>query len=312
MYRSARRSSGPGDAGARQVAPPVRPSEVGSFSAVETVWKFIPKMAGTPACFVPLWSRPSISLRIAVTLNESYSIVAALSEVQSSPAGKPIASHLTKGSGSNGVDTVYFVDTTGKACPNGVGVPQPGAALPDSPLSFDPTQLQKSGLPSNMCVLSGFPTTLAKSSSSTAFPFGIWFANPTTLYVADEGNGSATFSTATGTFTDNAATGLPWSPAIDGLRIITGRVNRDGTATIWAVTSTVSGSGDQGADPNQLVSITDRLGATSSGNERFETVAPSRYGQVVRGVSLAPNSAHHARMAGRVAAGLWPDAQAVR
>src|SRR5215469_16553879 len=36
---------------------------------------------------------------------------------------------------------------------------------------------------------------------------------------------------------DNAATGLPWTPATDGLRNITGRVNRDGTATIWAVTS---------------------------------------------------------------------------
>ena len=32
--------------------------------------------------------------------------------------------------------------------------------------------------------------------------------------------------------------------------------------TIWAITSTVSGGGDQGADPNKLVEITDRLGAT--------------------------------------------------
>jgi hypothetical protein len=54
----------------------------------------------------------------------------------------------------------------------------------------------------------------------------------------------------------NPATGLPWSPATDGLRNITGRVNRDGTATIWAITSTVSGSGDQGAEPNKLVAIT--------------------------------------------------------
>src|ERR1700760_624591 len=46
--------------------------------------------------------------------------------------------YLTKGSGSNGVDTLYFVDTTGKACPNGVGGPQPGAPLPTSPLAFDP------------------------------------------------------------------------------------------------------------------------------------------------------------------------------
>ena len=37
---------------------------------------------------------------------------------------------------------------------------------------------------------------------------------------------------------DNSATGLPWAPATDGLRNITGRVNRDGTVTIWAITST--------------------------------------------------------------------------
>jgi hypothetical protein len=62
---------------------------------------------------------------------------------------------------------------------------------------------------------------------------------------------------------NNPATGLPWSPATDGLRNLTGRVNGDGTVTIWAITSTVSGNGDQGADPNQLVMITDTLSATS-------------------------------------------------
>jgi hypothetical protein len=243
--------------------------------------------------------------------------------------------YLTKGSGSNGVDTLYFVDTTGKACPNGVGVPQPGAQLPTSPLSFDPSQLQTNGLPSNMCVLSGFPTTLAKSKSNTSFPFGVWFANPHTLYLADEGDGTATFSTASGQYADaaaqttaglqkwvfdstsqswhraytlqaglnlgqpynvpgypvgdNAATGLPWAPATDGLRNITGRVNRDGTVTVWAVTSTVSGSGDQGADPNQLLSITDDPSATTPGSERFTQVIAPRYGRVLRGVALAPD-----------------------
>jgi len=49
------------------------------------------------------------------------------------------------------------------------------------------------------------------------------------------------------------------NPATDGLRNITGKVNGDGTVTIWAVTSTVSANGDQGADPNMLVSITDTL-----------------------------------------------------
>ena len=81
---SARVSSGPGVPAL--VYPPVSPSDVGSFSAVETVWKFIPKTAGVPTFSAPEWSRPSISFRTAATLNESYSAVSALSVVQSSPA----------------------------------------------------------------------------------------------------------------------------------------------------------------------------------------------------------------------------------
>ena len=183
--------------------------------------------------------------------------------------------YFTKGSGSNGVNTVYFLDTTGKACPNGTGVPAPGAKLPTTPLAFDPATVDTDGLPSNMCILNGFPTLLAKSDNGVSFPFGIWFANPHTLYVADEGDGDNTFDPTSGTYTDaaaqtdaglqkwvfdpsagawehvdtlsagldlgqpytvrgyptgdNAATGLPWSPATDGLRNITGRVNRNGS-----------------------------------------------------------------------------------
>ncbi len=55
--------------------------------------------------------------------------------------------YYTKGSGSNGVNTVYFVDTTGKACPNGVGLPAANAKLPTTPLTFDPAALQTTGLP---------------------------------------------------------------------------------------------------------------------------------------------------------------------
>ena len=61
--------------------------------------------------------------------------------------------------------------------------------------------------------------------------------------------------------------------------------------SIWAVTSTVSGGGDQGADPNQLVEITDSLKATSrasASREQFRTVVPALYDQVVRGVSFTP------------------------
>ena len=242
--------------------------------------------------------------------------------------------YLTKGSGSNGINTVYFIDTTGTACPSGVGVPAAGATLPTSPIAYDPSLLQTQGVtPYNMCVLKGFPTTLAKTS--TAFPFGIWFANADTLYVADEGSGDNTFSTSSGTYTnaaaqttaglqkwvfngsswtlaytlsgglnlgipytvkgypagDNAVTGLPWAPSTDGLRNITGRVNRNGTVSIWAITSTVSGGGDQGADPNKLVEITDDLAATAPGaREQFATVRSAGFGEVLRGVSFTPGT----------------------
>jgi hypothetical protein len=90
---------------------------------------------------------------------------------------------------------------------------------------------------------------------------------------------------------DNAATGLPWAPATDGLRNITGRVNRDGTVTVWAVTSTVSGGGDQGADPNKLVAVTDRPPAAApAAGESFRTVRAAGYGQVLRGVSFTPGT----------------------
>ena len=97
-----------------------------------------------------------------------------------------------------------------------------------------------------MCILNGFNTELAKTSTNS-FPFGLFFANPATLYVAD--------------------------------------------GTIWAITSTVSGSGDQGADPNKLVTITDPLSATSPvAGESFRTIRAAGFGEVLRGVSFTPGS----------------------
>jgi hypothetical protein len=251
--------------------------------------------------------------------------------------------YYTKGSGGNGVNTVYFVDTTGQVCDDthGVGLPAAGASLPLSPLAYnpDPAVLQAKGLdPNNMCVLNGFPTAL---KTKTSFPFGIWFANDHTLYVADEGNGTVgktvanfytpatTQTTAglqkwvlvsgkwtlaytlkaglnlgipytvpgypTGNNSGVGGTGFPWAPATDGLRNITGVVNGD-TATIYAVTSTVSGSGDQGADPNKLVAITDSLtagGPNPPAGESFITVRTAGSGEVLRGVSWTPGSAKH-------------------
>ena len=241
--------------------------------------------------------------------------------------------YYSKGSGGNGVNTVYWVDPTLTVCNdnNGIGVPPSGATLPTAPLAYDPSKLQTEGLdPNNMCVLKGFPVAL---KSKTSFPFGIWFANATTVYVADEGNGDNTYSNgmytvAAGQTTaglqkwifdsnkgqwnlayvlqsglqlgvpytvanyptgNNPATNLPWSPGTDGLRNITGVVNGDGTATIYAITSTVSGNGDQGADPNRLVVIADQISATSlPPDEKFSIFDSANNLEVLRGVSFTP------------------------
>src|SRR6202795_4638612 len=52
-----------------------------------------------------------------------------------------------------------------------------------------PIPTGKAGLPSNMCILSGFPSTPNKTATTRSFPFGIWFADANTLYAADEGDG---------------------------------------------------------------------------------------------------------------------------
>ena len=83
--------------------------------------------------------------------------------------------------------------------------------------------------------------------------------------------------------------GLPWAPATDGLRNISGHVNGNGTVTIYATTSTVSGSGDEGADPNKVVAITDVLGSTSGADERFTTIRPATSGVRYGGVAVLPN-----------------------
>ena len=74
-----------------------------------------------------------------------------------------------------------------------------------------------------------------------------------------------------------------------GLRNLTGVVNDDGTVTLWATTSTSSASGDNGADPNKVVRITDRLSATSLtgavSREAFRTIAGPTYGTAYRGVA---------------------------
>src|SRR5262249_18793848 len=166
-------------------------------------------------------------------------------------------------------------------------------------------------------ILPGFPTSLAKSAGAI-HPFGIWFADASTLYVADEGSGKASDASTNpdsglqkwvrvnGNWqrayvlqnglnlgVQYGINGYPTSlnPATGGLRNITGRVNDDGTVTTWAVTATVSANADPGGDPNKLVSITDVMTNTDptvAATEQFTTVRSAGFGEVLRGVSFAP------------------------
>jgi len=53
----------------------------------------------------------------------------------------------------------------------------------------------------------------------------------------------------------------------------------------------VSGSGDQGADPNKLVVITDTIATTTlPATETSSAVRPAGFGEVLRGVSFTPGT----------------------
>jgi hypothetical protein len=215
--------------------------------------------------------------------------------------------YVSKGSGGNGINSVFQEGTQG-ALPTGTA-----AELASVPLT----------------ILPGFPNT--EASTGTNFPFGMFFANANTLYVCDEGDGTFVTPPVNGNVADpqsQATAGLQkwvlqngvWTmvyvlqnglnigvqysvdhypasidPATGGCRNIAGRVNRDGTATIWAITSTVSANGDNGADPNKLVKVTDLISATtlpSAGGwlGTFQTVRSARAGEVFRGIAFAPKS----------------------
>src|ERR1700722_7508343 len=229
--------------------------------------------------------------------------------------------YVTKGSGGNGINTVYQVGNVG-VLPSG-----DVATLATVPIT----------------ILPGFPVTLAAGADPTtgavtpvAYPFGIWFANASTLYVCDEGDGTLVSPAVNG----NVATpyaqatagvqkwilvkgvwqmayvmnsglniGVPYSvenyptalnPATGGCRNITGKINDDdGTVSIFAVTATISTSGDQGADPNKLFKLTDLLKATTlpmgdgdhDGDDSLgliKIIRSAKSGEVYRGVAFAP------------------------
>jgi len=216
--------------------------------------------------------------------------------------------YVTKGSGSNGADTVYQVGASG--------------TLP-------------TGTNNTISILPGFDTNSAKSTTAALYhPFGLWFANATTLYVGDEGDGVlANITNGTGynqyaglekwslnsgtwhldyiltnglnigqSYTvsgTNGGVSGNYTTATDGLRDITGVTNSDGTVSIYAITSTAStmdginNSVDEGTDPNKLLAISDVLADTNSAQvstEAFTNLQTAAYGQVLRGVSFTPQA----------------------
>jgi hypothetical protein len=198
------------------------------------------------------------------------------------------ALYFTKGSGSNGMDTLYTVGTL-------PSVASAGAA--------------------QISVVAGFPTDSARATGGNYTPFAVFFANASTLYVTDEGTGSALDAATHAGLQKWSLMNGAWQldyvitngliGTVDGdlfgydgqypdvttigLRNLTGRVGEDGRVTLWATTSTRSASGDNGADPNKVVRITDELAATSLtpgvAAEAFQTIAGPTYGTVYRGVA---------------------------
>ena len=205
--------------------------------------------------------------------------------------------YVTKGSGSNGVNSVYQVGATG-ALGNG-------------------------GVISNAAIniLPGFNALSEKVAESSTnpvavpHPFGLWFGDATTLFVADEGDGvrlgvagkNTTFAGLQEWKFGNGLwslfqifqsglvgeayrpSGLAWQVEEDGLRNIAGQVNADGSYTIFGTTSTVSDelTHDLGADPNELVSITIGAGSTNA-NTAFTVLDTAVAGERFGGVAITP------------------------
>jgi hypothetical protein len=175
--------------------------------------------------------------------------------------------YVSKGSGSNGDDGIFQVEKgTGNGLPTGTG--------------------------NTIVQLLGGPATDPVTGNASPYtPFGFWFANPTTLYVADEGlantdvNGSLIADPLAGlekwslvngawqldyTLQDGLAMnqpetvpGYPVPTYTTGLRNMTGVDNGDGTVTLYAITAQYSAISGGEPDPTRLVAITDVVSATS-------------------------------------------------
>ena len=240
--------------------------------------------------------------------------------------------YVSKGSGGNGDDGIFqvlngsFPNATLTQVVNGTG-----AGVPTGGTNNTIVQL-----------LGNQATNPNTNGPSPLTPFGFFFANPTTLYVADESNSTITLTNASGQseadlVSDPLAglqkwvlvpgsspfwqlvyvlqdglqinkpqkiSGYPVPTFTTGLRNLTGRVNGDGTVTIYAITAQTSTISGGEPDPTKLVAVTDVITATQlpAGDDRdygqwsdyqgtlehFVTLQQSRSGEVFRGVAFAP------------------------
>ncbi len=203
--------------------------------------------------------------------------------------------YVSKGSGGNGDDGVFQVGTSLPGC------------------TEDGTDTNNTIVP----LFSAPATDPTTKAPSPYVPFGFWFANPTTLYVADEGyanldgsgnlipdplaglekwsfNGTSwqllyTIQNGLNLYQAQTISGYPVSTYPTGIRNITGAVNGDGTVTIYAITAQYSTISGGEPDPTSLVGITDSLAATTlPANEQFVTLQNSGTPEAYRGVAFIP------------------------
>jgi hypothetical protein len=198
--------------------------------------------------------------------------------------------YVSKGSGGNGDDGIFqvlngnFPNITLAQVVTGTGAGVPAGGT-------DNTIVQ---------LIGNQATNPNTNASSLLTPFGFFFANPTTLYVADEGNSTITLKNANGQSETDLVTdplaglqkwvlvpgsspfwqlayviqdglqinkpqnlrGYPVPTFTTGLRNLTGHVNGDGTVTIYAITAQYSTISIGEPDPTKLVAVTDVIDAT--------------------------------------------------
>ena len=209
--------------------------------------------------------------------------------------------YVSKGSGGNGDDGVFQVGT---GLPTTAG--QAFTAIYEVPAT-DPVT----------------------GDNAIYTPFGIWFADDHTS-VRGRRRESASHRRPTGDFTPDPLAGIEkWSlvgghwtllytiqDGLDlgvgktigtypvqsytfGVRNVTGVHNDDGTVTLYGITAQFSSISNGEPDPTKLVKVRDRVSATVPAVQHhldhFRTLQVSGYGEVFRGVAIAPDGflRHH-------------------